>query len=237
MIRIGNVLLGKRPAIAITVTDRETLPQIKKVVRTRHALPFLLEVRIDRFRRVDEDHVLQKIRSFKKAGPPLIATIRSKKEGGGQFLPDLRRIELFRKVLPWVHAVDLELGSERLCRALIPLTRRRRRRVILSYHNFEFTPPDRKLEKLILMAKRLGADIVKIAVTPTKDSEVDRLLLLTKRYRDKSLITIAMGRRGQPSRILSPLFGSLVTYTCLGKPQAPGQIPIARLTKELHSTL
>lgn len=233
MVKIGRAILGKGPAVAITLTDSDSLRSIEKakqIVRARHAAPLLLEIRIDRFRRIDEDRILQKIRSFKKVGLPLIATIRSKKEGGGRFLSDSRRIELFRRVLPWVHAVDLELSSERLCRALIPLTRRRGRRVILSYHNFGFTPSDSKLVNLILRAKRRGADIVKIAVTPAKNSDVGRLLLLTERYRDKNLITIAMGRRGQSSRILSPLFGSLVTYSCIGKPQAPGQLPIHRLS-------
>ena len=166
---------------------------------------------------------------------PLIATIRSRREGGGRSIPDSERLELFKNILPLVDAIDLELNSNRLRKVLAPLARRRSKRVILSYHNFRSTPPDSTLLKLVEKVRRGGADLIKIALTPKGKRDVARLLLFTYRNRDKNLITIAMGRRGVPSRILAPLFGSLLTYSFVGRSQAPGQLSIDELSKEIQA--
>lgn len=235
----------KNPAIAValTVTDQETLQQIKKVIvgarfsrpvaKGGVTPPLLLEIRIDRFRRLDEEYVLQKIRSFRKTGLSLIATIRSRREGGGTSLSDAERIGLFKKVLPFVKIIDLELGSTQLRKVVIPLAIRKRKRVILSYHNFKSTPSDRALNSLLRKSIRAGADWTKIAVTPKTREDVARLLLFTQHNRDKNLISIAMGRLGQTTRILAPLFGSRLTYGFVGRAQAPGQLSAHTLLNEL----
>lgn len=228
MIKIGNVVLGKVPTIAVTLTDTEDLPSIQRAKRQGARV---LEVRIDRFKRMEPDLVKRRLLSLRRLGMPVIATIRSPKEGGGRRLSDEKRLELFKKVLPSIDAIDVELGSSRLSKVLVPLAHRKRKQVVLSYHNFHSTPSDRAMMKMIQKAKRQKADIVKIAVTPKSHSDVSRLLLFTHRYRDKHLISIAMGRLGASSRILGPLFGSLLTYSFLGRAQAPGQLPLKRLLR------
>ena len=227
MIKIGNVSLEK-PALVLTVTDSESPSAIQKAKRLGAQI---LELRIDRFKFRSEEELIRKIRALKKLRIPLIATLRSRKEGGARSIPEARRIQLFKKVLPWTDAIDLELSSKRLLK-LIPHARRRGNRVILSYHNFHSTPPDRTLEGLLRKARRQGADLVKIAVTPQKKEDVGRLLLFTSQHREKSLVSIAMGRFGKPSRILAPLFGSRLGYTFIGRSQAPGQIPIRQFGPE-----
>lgn len=224
-----------KPQVALTVTDLDRPDLIQKVVRQVKkigALP-LLELRIDRFKRFNEESILHTIRSFKKAGAPLIATIRSRKEGGGRALSDARRAELFKKVLPLVQILDLELSSTGLRKKLVPLTHRKNKRVILSYHNFRSTPPDPALNVLVRKAKSGGADWVKIAVTPTKKADVGRLLVFTHENRGKNLISIAMGPRGAASRIWALFFGSRMTYSFASRSQAPGQIPIQLLLTQL----
>lgn len=223
-----------KPGVALTVTDSASPRLIRKIARRgkKLGLSLLLEIRIDRFRRLDEKSVLQKIRSFKKTRLPLIATIRSRKEGGGRLLSNSKRLGLFKKILPLVQIIDLELNSASL-RGLIPLAHRKGKRVILSYHNFHSTPSDGALLRLIQKARRQGADWVKIAVTPRRGGDVGRLLLLTHRNRDKNLITIAMGRRGRASRLLAPLFGSCLAYSFVNRSQAPGQIPIQRFLSQI----
>ena len=245
MIRIGKIGLGKGPAIALTVTDRDTPSSIKRAVgaplvgarRSKgraQGPPLLLEIRIDRFRRFDFPYVLSKINSFKRLKLPLIATIRSRNEGGARTLSDSARFELFKKVLPLVNAIDVELSSSNLRKKLIPVARRSGKRVILSYHNFASTPSESSLVQFIRKAKRSGADLVKLAVTPKTSQDLARLLRLTHRHRKENLITLAMGKLGAPSRTLGFLFGSLLTYSYLGRnPQAPGQLPFTSLLREL----
>ena len=226
----GMLLSFKAPTIALTLTDLETPGEVHRAKRLGVGA---LEFRIDRFKNLHEDWVLSKIRSFRRLGLPLIATIRSRKEGGGRSLPDSKRLEIFKKILPLVNVIDLELSSTRLRKALLPLARRRKKRVILSYHNFRSTPSDAALGRLIQKGKKGKADLVKIAVTPKRKEELARFLLFTHRNRDQHLIAVAMGRHGTPSRVLAPLFGSLLTFSFLDRPQAPGQIPLRRLSKEL----
>ena len=121
----------------------------------------------------------------------------------------------------------MELSSPKFEKALAPAARRNGKQVILSYHNFKSTPPDRLLEGYLKKGKRAGADLVKIAVTPKKSSEVTRLLRFTERHRGDRIVIIGMGRIGAPTRILAPLRGSLLTYTFIGRPQALGQLGLA----------
>ena len=238
MIKIGKAVLGKSPAIAITLADSESLHLIQKAKRTVGTYcdtPLLLEIRIDRFRKLKIDSIISRLQLLRRAKLPLIATVRSRKEGGRRFIPEAKRLELFQAVLPHVDAIDVELSSPHLIKTLVPLAKRKGKRTILSYHHFKATPPDAQLIRLIQKGKKRGADIVKIAVTPQRSGDVGRLLLLTKRFRGKGLITIAMGPLGRASRILAPLFGSALTYTFIRKPQAPGQIPLGKLSKQLRA--
>ena len=238
MIKIGKAILGKGPAIALTVTDRETPGSVKKaksLIKAAGGPPLLLEIRIDRFRNLSDSYLRSKVRPLKKLNLPLIATIRSRKEGGARTLSDSARLELFKKILPRVNAVDVELSSSDLRKKLIPLARRSGKRVILSYHNFSSTPSESSMVQFIRKAKRSGADLVKLAVTPKTSGDLARLLRVTHRYRKENLITLAMGKLGAPSRTLGFLFGSLFTYSFIGpKPQAPGQLPLKNLIREIE---
>jgi len=234
VLKIGNIPLGKSPTIAITLTGSENLNAVKKAKRLGADL---LELRIDRFPKLNSDSTLKKVRSFRKAGLPLIATIRSKKEGGGRNLSEAARLELFKKILPAVDAIDLELSSPALVKALVPRAHRLGKRVILSYHNFRSTPSNGALVRKIDEGKRRGGDLVKIAVTPKKTADVARLLVLASKERSKNVVAISMGKLGAPSRVLAPLFGSLLTYASLGKAQAPGQLSVAQLFNELQPFL
>ena len=72
---------------------------------------------------------------------------------------------------------------------------------LLSYHNFE--------------------DTYKIATMANSTLDTMRILLLQKKI-GSSLCAIAMGKLGQPSRILGPIFGNPITYA--GN-VAPGNLP------------
>ncbi len=225
-----------KPQVALTVSDREPFTQIQKVIRgAPKTVPLFLEIRIDCFRRWDNNSILQRIHTLRKLGLPLIATIRSKKEGGRKTLSDSRRLELFKSVLPSVQMIDVELASNRLRERLIPLAHRKGKKVILSYHNFCSTPSEKALTLLMKKAKRAGADWIKIAVTAQKKSDVARLLLFTQHHRNQNLITLSMGKLGQPSRVLGFLFGSRLTYSFIGRAHAPGQLAFPEFLRELKS--
>ena len=220
MIKIGNLTLGRTPRIVVPFKDR-TSPLTLKQARKRGL--DLAELRIDLYERFDKEYVLREIAKFKKI--PALATIRSKKEGGRWPLPDKERLKLFAAVIPKVDAVDIELSSKSIRPAVVKLARKAKKRVIISYHNFDGTPGAGKLKKIADEARAAGADIVKIAAMALNPKDVQTLAAFTAANASKNLITISMGRCGAVSRVLFPALGSLMTYAYLGKANAPGQLP------------
>jgi 3-dehydroquinate dehydratase-1 len=74
--------------------------------------------------------------------------------------------------------------------------------------------------------------IYKFAVTPKNISEEELFLNDLKIIsNDFSIIGIAMGEIGVYSRLFGDRFGSFATYSCVGKPRAPGQVNIVTLKK------
>lgn len=109
--------------------------------------------------------------------------------------------------------------------------------VIGSYHDFEKTPPMAEITKRLVLMRRLGADIPKMAVMPQKQEDV--LALMTATWEAKKMldpvpvITMSMGGMGLISRVAGESFGSAVTFGCMGKPSAPGQIEADQLQQML----
>ncbi|HTL48676.1 MAG TPA: type I 3-dehydroquinate dehydratase [Verrucomicrobiae bacterium] len=193
-----------------------------KILRGKRR-PDLVEFRIDLFSRGDAPYVLRKILPYYRKAPTL-ATIRSAREGGGWKKPEKKRLELFEALIPHVDAVDVELSSGALAKKVAAAAHRKNKAVIVSYHDFKRTPPDRELRRLFRRASALGADIVKIAAMARTSEDVRRLARFTVEHSEKNIVTIAMGRQGTVSRILFPALGSLITYAPWGKATAPGQL-------------
>lgn len=106
-------------------------------------------------------------------------------------------------------------------------------KIIISYHDFDKTPREKELERIISRMKKLKPDIIKIATLVKNESDNLRLLkfLLNKKVGEKMVI-VGMGEKGKVTRILGPLIGSYLTYasTELGE-TAPGQIDFIKLKK------
>ncbi len=214
----------KIKGIAVSVSGEETAREIK------NSGADLLEVRLDAFRNLGESYILKKIEAYKKTGLPVILTIRAKDEGGRTALSDEKRLALFRSLTDYVDAIDIELESTILKDAVF-IARKHKKALIVSWHNFKSTPAERDLEKIYKKARSAG-DIVKIAVMANSREDVLRLLRWTLKHRGEPLATISLGKIGAVSRLILSFCGSLVTYTYLKKPFAPGQIACAELVRQ-----
>lgn len=148
---------------------------------------------------------------------------------GGDFLgtPEERvdvLVEMFERGAAYV---DVALQTpEPLIKRLVK-ARGKRGKLIISYHNFKTTPSLKELKTIVLDAKKKGADIVKLATfVATLDENVE-LLEITRWAKSKkiALITVGMGDAGRLSRVMTPLFGSLMYYAPLipAHATAPGQ--------------
>ncbi len=229
MTKIGNLKLGKSPRIALVLCSRKNSAFIKKA-KSQGA--DLLEIRIDQFKNVEQDYILKTIAQIKGNGLPIIATIRSKKEGG-KYLAESKRLKLFEAIIPLIDAIDIELSSQQILNNVVEKAHQKRKTVIISYHNFKETPNKGMLEKLIKKIKIEGGDIVKIACLAKNRKDLLGLMEFTLEHRNKNLVTISMGETGAISRVLFPFLGSLFSYAYLGTPSAPGQLPLKVLHEEL----
>ena len=175
------------------------------------------------------------IRALRRARVPLIATIRTAREGGGWTGSERERARLFEVVLPLVDAVDLELSARAVLRRVGRRAHDLGKTVIVSCHDFGRTPPAATLARHVRSARSLGADIVKLASAVRNATDIPRLLEILLTHRHVPLVAIAMGRAGALSRVFFPAAGSLLTYAVAEGDAAtgPGQLPLRALQTEL----
>jgi 3-dehydroquinate dehydratase type I len=112
---------------------------------------------------------------------------------------------------------------------------KRKSKIIISYHNFKNTPSTAHLLKKALQMKRLGADIVKIAVMAKSLSDTLRLIMLAQELQQTGIrhSCIAMGKKGTLSRVLTPFLGGTLMFAPLasGQATASGQLTVKQLRK------
>ncbi|MBI3755032.1 MAG: type I 3-dehydroquinate dehydratase, partial [Deltaproteobacteria bacterium] len=130
---IGKVKLGNIPRIAAVIMDGEDK---KAIAQAKRNGADLLELRIDCFKRQDAAYVQKILKDIQTKDIPIIATIRSKAEGGNTDIEDRERLALFEDIIPLVNAVDIELGSKKILKDVINKAHKSHKKVIISYHNF-----------------------------------------------------------------------------------------------------
>ncbi|MCX8030279.1 MAG: type I 3-dehydroquinate dehydratase [Thermodesulfovibrionales bacterium] len=218
---------NKTPLIACVLTDDDVRTINEKVLEAD-----LVELRVDMFSNPSEEAVKDTFLLAKeKFRRPIIGTIRDVSEGGQVEFSD--RFFLYKSIASLADLIDVEISSELLLKKIQTIINDK---IILigSYHNFNTTPPDDFLEGMFIKAKEMGFHIIKIAVHAENKDDLIRLLLFTFRHRDDrdiGLITISMGEEGKYSRIIFPLFGSLITYGYINRPSAPGQLSVTQLSE------
>jgi 3-dehydroquinate dehydratase/shikimate dehydrogenase len=149
---------------------------------------------------------------------PTIVTCRPVWEGG-RYAGDeaVRRRLMAEAVAAGAEWVDIERRA-----GWVPDLRGTRTRLIVSDHDMHSVPSD--LADRVRAMRALDADVVKVAVTATRVTDLFQLraAVTTSRPGAGDLVCIAMGAAGQLSRLLPSRFGSCWTY---GGDAAPGQVP------------
>jgi len=131
--------------------------------------------------------------------------------------------------------VDVEVEANDAYKAEIAaMARKKGCKVIVSYHDYERTPPAEDLKQIVRQCFKSGADIAKISCMVQSGQDNARLLGLLDS--GKKLVVIGMGARGRLTRLVAPLLGSAFTYASSagGKETAEGQIDKAQLEKMME---
>jgi 3-dehydroquinate dehydratase type I len=111
--------------------------------------------------------------------------------------------------------------------------------IILSHHDFEKTPSDKELSRLIRTMQKKHADIIKIATFANDTTDSLRMLrLLSELSKQQRAILLSMGIHGRLTRTAGHLFGNYLMYAPLSlrEKTADGQIT-AKDLKEIQTLI
>ncbi|PWU00871.1 MAG: shikimate dehydrogenase [Terriglobia bacterium] len=129
------------------------------------------------------------------------------------------------------HAIDVEIESAEMAPERLSQFRGRAQ-VVISYHNYEATPP---MDTVVHRMLRMPGDAYKIVTTARKPSDNARVLAAAKALPKHRLVVLAMGELGFPTRVLSPVFGGIFSYAAplYAEGTAAGQVS-ARFLRHLY---
>jgi 3-dehydroquinate dehydratase-1 len=235
----GRKLGGETPLICSPLVGRTHKRIVEEAATVAAKAPDVIEWRVDYFESIgDIAAVVETGRALRAAvgDAPIIFTRRSIKEGGEPTgIGDADVVRLYDAVgaSRLVDFIDFEMGNDpEHVRAVRDSTRAQQTRLILSYHNFGYTPGAEFLVQRFLEAERLGADVAKVAVVPRNRADVLTLLAATEEADGKAripLISMSMGPLGAVTRMIGGVFGSSLSFAVGEGSSAPGQMPIADL--------
>ncbi|NUL19933.1 type I 3-dehydroquinate dehydratase, partial [Agrobacterium tumefaciens] len=116
-------------------------------------------------------HELKKILGNK----PMIATIRTKNEGGQLEISDADYGKTYQAYLknPFMDWLDVEMfRDQKVVSEIVQKTHQKKVLVVMSNHDFQKTPSQDEIEKRLLKQDQMGADVLKIAVMPKSKQDV-----------------------------------------------------------------
>ncbi|MDB5752407.1 MAG: aroD [Ramlibacter sp.] len=228
---------GRLPAVCaplVAATHDALLAQARQVVAAR---PDLLEWRVDFFQQIGATPaVLAAAGALRQVaqGIPILFTRRSSREGGQAIpLDEAQVVALYQAVCAAEVAdlVDFEMANAEADVARVrEAARRHGVALVLSFHDFQRTPPAAELVARFAQAAALGADVAKVAVMPAAMADVHALLgatLQASAQLEIPVVSMAMGPLGAVSRLCGGAFGSALTFAVGAAASAPGQMPIA----------
>lgn len=234
---------GKFPLICTPLVGRTLDKLMAELDVVLPKKPDVLEWRVDFFEQIgDTARVIAAASAIKsKAGEiPLLFTRRSTIEGGEKIaLSEAQVITMYTAVCESksIDLIDYEMANDAADIAQVRAAAKANGiKLVLSFHNFSYTPGLETLAAKFLMADQLGADVAKVAVMPRDLDDVLTLLVATREASKRlriPLISMAMGPLGAVTRMVGGVFGSSLSFAVGAAASAPGQVPIEDLNAVL----
>jgi len=234
---------GVKTIVPITAkTKEQALAQAQVIANTADA--DLAEFRIDLLSFASDTkqvialgHELKKILGNK----PMIATIRTKNEGGQLEISDVDYGKTYQAYLknPFMDWLDVEMfRDQKVVSEIVQKAHQKKVLIVMSNHDFQKTPSQDEIEKRLLKQDQMGADILKIAVMPKSKQDVFTLMnatLKVSQQTTKPLLTMSMGQLGTISRVATANMGGSYSFGMIGQASAPGQIDVTKLKQILQT--
>jgi 3-dehydroquinate dehydratase type I len=215
----------------IPIIAKDTDEALKKIT-VANTLADILEIRLDLMDTFDLRPIIH------ASQRPILATYRSKKEGGkGSEDPETRVDNAIAAIQEGADLVDVELSLPPKWRKKI-FDEKGGSDIVISTHRENGTPSRPELEKILNDSAATDADFVKIVTRAETWADNLRVLELIPKAQDRgiNITAFCMGPIGRISRIFSHLMGAHLTFTSLevGQESASGQIPVGEMKKILE---
>ena len=212
--------------ICVSIIAKSTDEYLEKIAKA-NAIADMVELRLDLMESLRLKDMVRRI------SKPVIATYRSKKEGGkGSADYSTRTRYLWNAIEAGADFVDVEYSMPLEVRHSFFQTPRPFG-VISSTHLLNGTPDTERLIATLRKLAATGADVVKIvtqARAPEDNLRILNLIPMAQKMGIK-IITFCMGPVGRISRVASPLMGGYLTFSSLeeGDESGEGQIPVTQM--------
>ena len=212
--------------VALTAQD---INQLKAMItRSDHEGAEIIEVRLDYLHRTPKFEVIRDMTTL-----PLIATNRSRSEGGFKAINETERIQsLLAAASAGFEYIDLEWRTPQIHQICAKVKKLSNTQIILSHHDFRVSPTVKQLSAISHKQVEAGADICKIIFTANSIADnLSCLDFIQQIAPNQRVICFCMGNHGLMSRLFSPLFGGFLTYAAIerGKEAAPGQVTLTEM--------
>jgi 3-dehydroquinate dehydratase I len=224
--------LTSKICVSIATDDASSI--VKHADRAFRLGADYVEVRFDF---VNPDLLSDALQAAKQIKDRSIFTLRSKFQGGVFVGSERNRLQwLYRLAEEEPMLLDVELDTLQKNDDLADFLEGKRNPLLVSWHDFEKTPPTDTLSDL-LSEMRTYSNYVKIVTTARSLDDSLRLLELYETAIGLFPIFFAMGDAGVLSRILCTLIGNApFTYASLEKAVAPGQLTVQQM-KNLYQKI
>jgi 3-dehydroquinate dehydratase len=222
-------LLKKSSPLLVASLDGDDLPYLLEQARTERA--DIVEIRLDIWGNFFREEMMEKMARFKdKIGTPMLVSFR-----GGHPFPAWWQPVHWR-ALGHAAMIDVEWNPKYPWQEIIRNAKKFNLCLMISHHDYQVTPSERNLVKIVRAAYAKKADIVKIATRVKTEADIRTLLALNARFAPKKLMTVmGMGPMGNLSRIVGPLFHACLLYGYIGTPTASGQLPYRDLQERIRT--
>ncbi len=187
-----------------------------------------IEIRFDFLDLSDMEEALKIAENIREKA---VFTLRTPTEGGKFKGNNNDRIEWLKKLaMAKPMLLDIEYSTIQSNDDLANYCKTQKIPVLLSWHDFEKTPPKDQL-KYMLEKMRVYSNHIKMVTTAINIVDALRILdLLYENTAESNLIAFSMGEAGIISRIMCTIVGrSPFTYAALEESTAPGQLTVVQM--------
>lgn len=244
-VQVRNVIIGEGvPKICVPFVGKNKEELMNEVASIANIPVDVVEWRMDYFDEImDEVTTKDMLHTLREAlgRMPLLATFRSKNEGGEKAIDKADYVALNKMIADSGEAdmIDVELFTGELeVKTIVEYAHAKQVYVVMSNHDFAKTPSYEEIIARLCKMQEMGADIPKIAVMPTCKRDVLTLLQATndmqELHANRPIITMSMAGTGVISRICGEVFGSTLTFGAAKKASAPGQMAVEDLKTVLE---